>query len=311
MKKILTFKGFETLNERILIPSDEDKRLKEEVFPKISEILKDKSLWMPYGLWVDFTVMGNPIRNSIPTVPFKYKMASGEEAEVKFLVTNSSVVKEPAIFFQRNPQNLEDNLIVINGDASDRLLRNGGRSLLSTLKHELIHAKDPGVNQYKYSEKHFPSNPAKYREKYYETKPEGLAFGGQFIEQVKDRLDEFLEESPLTEERIKALNSVLNTLATRTTGSLHPVNYSKEVSNFLKYDESFSKIKDLLAKDPGFDTSPLGTPISKLKDAGNPEFQKFQKKLYQELIKIADKVNLLLSLEYPDIKGRIKISSSL
>lgn len=307
MKKILTFKGFETLNERILIPSDEDKRLKEEVFPRISEILKDKSLWISYGLWIDCTLMGNPIANYIPFIPFKYKMASGEEAEVKFLVSNSSVIKDPAAFFPRAPDNLKDNLIVVNGDSAESLLREEGRYLLTVLKHELIHAKDPGLNQYKYSEKHFPSNRDKYREKYFETKPEGLAFGGQFIERVKDSLDYFLEEG-LTEERIKTLNSVLNTLATRTTGSIHPINYSKEVSNFLKYEGAFGRIKNLLSKDPNLDLSP---PISKLKAAGNPEFQKFQKKFYQELLKIADKVNLLLSQEYPDIKGRIKISSSL
>jgi len=306
MKKILSFKGFETLNERILIPSDEDKRLKEEIFPKVMEMLKDKSLWTTKEQWFDYVIMGDPIENSIP---FKYKMADGREAELGFFVSDSSVVRETAGFFHVIPEDLKDNLIGVNGDESDRLLRNEGRLLLSTLKHELIHAKDPGVNQYEYSEKHYPKNRAKYLEKYYGTKPEGLAFGGQFIEQVKDALEDFLKED-LTEEKIKTLNFVLNTLATRTTESIAPVNYSKEVSKFLKYDKSHNKIQDLLKTNPDLDTTPLASPISKLKAAGNPEFQKFQKKLYQELLKMADKVNLLLSQEYPDIKGRIKISSS-
>jgi hypothetical protein len=308
MKKILSFKGFETLNERILIPSDEDKRLKEEVLPKLVAMMKDKSLWTTFEQWVNYIYKNYPIENSIP---FKYKMASGEEAEVIFFVGEFSIFgKTSATFNPKDPQNLKDNLIGVNGDESDRLLRNEGRLLLSTLKHELIHAKDPGVNQYKYSDKHLPRKYSKYRENYFKTKPEGLAFGGQFIEGVKDRLDDFLEESPLTEERIKTLNSLLNTLATRTTGSIHPVNPSKEVSGFLKYDQSFKRIQDLLKANPNLDTTPLASPISKLKAAGNPEFQKFQKKLYQELLKIADKVNLLLSQKYPDIKGRIKISSS-
>ena len=308
MKKILSFKGFETLNERILIPSDEDKRLKEEVFPKLVAMIKDKSLWTTREQWVNHIKNNSPIENSIP---FKYKMASGEEAEVRFFVGEDEVfTKATATFYREDPQDLKDNLIGVNGDLSDILLENNGRFLLSTLKHELIHAKDPGVNQYKYSDKHLPRKYSKYRAKYYETKPEGLAFGGQFIEGVKDRLDQFLEESPLTEERIKNLNSVLNTLATRTTESIHPVNYSKDVSSFMKYDQAFARVKDLLAKDPNLDPILVSSKISRLKAAGNPEFQKFQKKLYQELIKIADKVNLLLSQKYPDIKGRIKISSS-
>jgi hypothetical protein len=308
MKKILSFKGFETLNERILIPSDEDKRLKEEVFPKLVAMLKDKSLWTTLPQFLDHRHKNYPIENSIP---FKYKMASGEEAEVRFFVGEDEVFRKAyATFYPRIAQNLKDNLIGVNGDESDRLLRNEGRGLLSILKHELIHAKDPGMNQYDYSEKHKPKNKAKYREKYYETKPEGLAFGGQFIEEVKDALDDFLKESPLTEEKIKTLNSVLNTLATRTTGSIHPVNPSKEVSSFLKYDNSFKRVKDLLAKDPNLDPILVSSTISRLKAAGNPEFQKFQKKLYQELLKIADKVNLILSQKYPDIKGRIKITSS-
>ena len=319
MKKILSFKGFETLNERILIPSDEDKRLKEEVFPKLVAMLKDKSLWTTWEQWryrnsnlgkprIDHRHKNYPIKNSIP---FKYKMASGEEAEVRFFVGQSSIFRNAAAtFYPEDPQDLKDNLIGVNGDESDRLLRNEGRLLLSTLKHELIHAKDPGVNQHRYSERHNPRKWDKYREKYYENKPEGLAFGGQFIEDMKDRLDQFLGESPLTEERIKTLNSVLNTLATRTTGSIHPVNYSKEVSSFLKYDNSLKRVKDFLAKDPNLDPILFSPKISKMKAAGNPEFQKFQKKLYQELLKMADKVNLILSQKYPDIKGRIKISSS-
>ena len=78
----------------------------------------------------------------------------------------------------------------------------------------------------------------------------------------------------------------------------------------MKYDNSFKRVKDLLAKDPNLDPILVSSTISRLKAAGNPEFQKFQKKLYQELLKIADKVNLLLSQKYPDIRGRIKITSS-
>jgi hypothetical protein len=51
--------------------------------------------------------------------------------------------------------------------------------------------------------------------------------------------------------------------------------------------------------------------LKNIKNEKNPEFKKFQKKLYQVLVEIARETNLLLSQKYPDIKGRIKISSSL
>jgi hypothetical protein len=50
--------------------------------------------------------------------------------------------------------------------------------------------------------------------------------------------------------------------------------------------------------------------LNALRDSKNLEFRKFQKKFYQEIIRIAAETNSDLSAQYPQIKGRIKVSAS-
>ena len=421
MKKILTFKGFETLNERILIPSDEDKRLKEEVIPKIFDLLGYKSRWVTHQQLEDLIKNKTPL----PTesfVPFKYKMATGEDSEVKIIVPEFMLPDKKGGFMAVDRKDLKDNIIRINGPyykkngvyfpfseypiyvkknpddwkkeieeqselpAEQRsfpfqriktlesfkqfekdVKKSGGlenyymsvlpmvkeinpypdyadkikkamipelpkiqknidklyseienvnkinsekeKDLLSTLKHELIHAKDPGLKQYKYSEKHLPRG-EKYHEKYYETKPEGLAFGGEFIEEIKDRAQEFVKDG-MTEEKVKTLNTVFNSMTTNLTELIDSP--QGEMTKFLKYDSRNEVIKQ--KKEMYFSDSKelkhFNHALKNIKNEKNPEFKKFQKKLYQVLVEITRETNLLLSQKYPDIKGRIKISSSL
>jgi hypothetical protein len=296
MKKILNFSSFEDLNERILIPPDEDRRLKDEILPKIKVMLADNSLWTTEFELVQDVKSKSPLKNSIP---FKYKLASGEEAVVHFFVLFSLQDRNLAIFLPLERENLKDNLICIDSSASRTVNSiEGERTLLSLLKHELIHAKDPGLNQYGYSNFDLPREKSEYRTKYYKTKPEGIAFGGQFLEEIKDRVEGFVQGG-MTEEKVQTLNSVLNDLA---NGYIDPSDLSPETIEFLNYSKEIEN--SLWAKN-----NSIGR-LKALRDNQNLEFRKFQKKFYQEIIRIATEINSDLSAQYPQIKGRIKVSAS-
>ena len=358
MKNLLNFISFEALNERILIPPDEDRRLKDEVLPKIKDILADKSRWMT---WVEFNkhiklmdyLKENPdatfpeakkfieedhlksksisirqqsgwklsqedfeeAKKSEPelknTIPFNYKMSSGEEATVRFLVLR--YIDSLAAFHPMERGNLKDNLILINAESQLGSQTVGSpeveRNLLSAIKHELIHAKDPGANQYKYSNFDHPRKREEYREKYFKTKPEGIAFGGQFLEEIRDRTREFVRGG-LTEEKVKTLNSVLNDLA---NGFMDPSDLSPETIEFLGYSNEINYGQDFQPPrwaPPNWTEKNTINRLKSLRAQGNLEFRKFQRKFYQEIIRIAAEINSDLSAKYPQIKGRIKISSS-
>ena len=297
MKKILSFSGFEALNERILIPPDEDRRLKDEILPKIKVMLEDNSLWT-----TEPELEEDVKSNSIPknSIPFKYKMASGEEAVVHFFVLFTISWRFRALFLSMDKKDLKDNLIGINSDLSLTLnSTEGEKALLSDLKHELIHAKDPGLNQYQYSNFDRPRNKEAYRKNYFKTKPEGIAYGGQFLEEIKDRVEEFVQGG-LTEEKVQTLNSVLNDLS---NGYIEPSDLSPETIEFLDYSKDIEN-SIWIGKSNSIRALKL------LRDSQNLEFRKFQKKFYQEIVRIAAEINSDLSTKYPQIKGRIKVSAS-
>ena len=310
MKKILSFSGFEALNERILISPDEDRRLKDEVLPKIKAMLADYSLWTA-GLKPSF--IGSEGESLIPknSIPFKYKMASGEEAVVHFVVVVSpSKRRFNAMFLPLDTKDLKDNIIGINSDLRDTLYNYGTqiptdnsakaeKDLLSHLKHELIHAKDPGLNQYQYSNFDHPKNYEAYLKRYLKTKSEGIAFGGELLEYIKDRVEEFVQGG-LTEEKVQTLNSVLNDLA---NGYIEPSDLSPETIDFLDYSKDIEN-SIWIGKSNSI------RAVKALRDNQNLEFRKFQKKFYQEIVRIAAEINSDLSTKYPQIKGRIKVSAS-
>ena len=304
MKKILSFSGFEALNERILIPPDEDRRLKDEILPKIKVMLEDNSLWTTVQELLQCAKSNSIPKNSIP---FKYQMASGEEAVVHFFVWPDEMSN--GAFIALDKKNLKDNLISISSAKNlDSIEKE--KYLLSIIKHELIHAKDPGLNQYQYSNFDRPRKQIDYRVNYYKTKPEGIAFGGQFLEEIRDRVEQ-LVQGGLTEEKVKTLNSVLNDLA---NGYIEPSDLSPETIDFLDYSKDIDRSTNPFTPNrENLRWNTMNNSISRLnalRDSKNLEFRKFQKKFYQEIIRIAAETNSDLSAQYPQIKGRIKVSAS-
>jgi hypothetical protein len=130
------------------------------------------------------------------TSPIKYKMASGEEASFTPIIYNEG--DSLAGFFRQNENDLNDNYLGINynyyGAAYDGYLvnvwkdltgDNPDEDLLTSIRHELIHAKDPAVNHKLLKAKYDSSDPAVY----YGGWDEFPAQTGEFLEVIKNRTE--------------------------------------------------------------------------------------------------------------------------
>ena len=143
-------------------------------------------------------------------------MASGEEASFTpyIYISNDNTT---AHYLTNVENDLNDGLIGINANifypAYERSLEGVWKKLtgdnpddymLSVLRHELIHAKDPGVNNHYIKAKYNLSDPATY----YGGWIEFPAQTGEFFEAIKNRSWEYLREADDSEklkERIQKL----------------------------------------------------------------------------------------------------------
>lgn len=119
----------------------------------------------------------------------KYKMSSGEDAEVDVYYSDTDQ-SEDGSYDAKNLTNLEDNIIIIQKHPFAKA--DNSEPIKRTLTHELIHAKDPKLNH-----KHKNATPSDKpkgdkqaadaeptEEEYYSSNEELLAFGGQLNEAI-------------------------------------------------------------------------------------------------------------------------------
>jgi hypothetical protein len=165
------------LNEGIISLTPQDESIVKQLVPIYIKALKNRN-----------------INNSL-TAPIKYKMASGEEAEFIPYVYNIRD-NSAAHFNRRDEKNLKDNLIGVNysyyGPAFNGMLGKiwskftgdtPEESLLSAIRHEMIHAKDPAANNHRLNSKYDPKDMASY----YGSWIEFPAQTGEFFEVIKNR----------------------------------------------------------------------------------------------------------------------------
>jgi hypothetical protein len=167
----------EKLDEGIISLTPQDESIVKQLVPIYIKALKNRN-----------------INNSL-TTPIKYKMASGEEAEFIPYVYNIRD-NSAAHFDRKDEKNLKDNLIGINynyyGPAFNGMLEKiwskftgdtPEESLLSAIRHEMIHAKDPSANNHRLKSKSDPKDMASY----YGGWIEFPAQTGEFFEVIKNR----------------------------------------------------------------------------------------------------------------------------
>lgn len=153
---------------------------------------------------------GTPSKQSMEGVAvMPFTSADGKPGKVSFYVDHKGKPGNLGYYDKKKINDLEDDIIVLNGPFftpaysaikdfvfSKVTGENPDKFLLDTIKHELIHVKDPGVNQKHLKEPYDSKNP----ELYYGSWTEFPAQTGEFLEAISAHAEEKLRNNPNDKE---------------------------------------------------------------------------------------------------------------
>jgi hypothetical protein len=272
----------------ISLTSDEKKQI-DKVIPRIIDAIKNPS--------------------TSPVDYITYKLADGNPGMVTIYVLDDD--RSSGGYFNANdPNNLKDNNIVIQsyslspyfkdwdeGKPSTQttdLAKEGIGIIKRTLTHELIHAKDPALNN-RYMKEPYDSSK---EEIYYKSWTEFQTMTGQFFEAIKDSVDKIMNNDPTSSE-IELINRSLSDLLDFFSGK--EKNISNETKEFITYTPQtkniFQKISSFMDKitltssltRKLFDT--YINYLNKIKKYNPEGYKEFLKDLYKNIDTIKDKIN--------------------
>jgi hypothetical protein len=299
MKYLMTFESFvsktklDLLNEgRITLTPAEENELRKLV-PIAIQGIKDRK--------IDTRLAG----------PIKYIMASGEEASFYFEIYYDDWGGSQASFFKEDPNDLHDNIIGINyyyfGPAFEGTLQkiwskitkdSPNEALLTCLRHELIHAKDPVANHHKLK---IPEDYYEIESAYYGSWHEFPTMTGEFFEILKNRTDDSIRSSRDMSKTATELQfyfkDILN-FYSKADQSFDPKTWKWIASENRNAVQKF--VKDIVSFGGNFLTpawsqgnllGKFSEKIKKIKYYNRDGYKKFQKELYKLIQELTDKVN--------------------
>jgi hypothetical protein len=243
----------------------------------------------------------------------KYKFADGEDGEAK-VVVGFIEGNAKGQFRTHDPKNRTDNWIIINqvyfsqffpssnsfSDFDQRLTiaatgneNTGIERLRQTLKHEVIHAKDPALNHHYLKEPYSSEDEAIY----YGSWAEFQTFTGQFFESLVSGTDRVLNKTDNPED-IKKIEKALSNILQYFAGKTKTINLdTKEFIDGTGSRNFFQKIFNFLnqtvrmPKDSDYALSEYLTYLAKIKQYNPEGYKEFLKDLYKTIKSIEEKVN--------------------
>jgi hypothetical protein len=173
--------------------------------------------------------------------------------------------------------------------------KNAGIEFLrTTLKHELIHAKDPAENQ------HIPKNPEKYSydpEVYYKSWAEFQTYTGELFELIISGVDRIMKSNP-SDADIKKIEIALDDLLNYYSKEEKSRKIERGTIDFIQDNESrndFQKAFKFLSDFVGIsDRNPLSRSlddISKIKKYHPEAYNEFLKDLYKTIDQCKNVIN--------------------
>ena len=292
-------KLLDIIEEGTLTLTPEERQQLETIIPEIIEIIKTKNIPSSGQVW------------SAGKISYIY--SDGEKGEVEIGV--GAIDKNAkGQFSTYDKNNRTDNWIFINQiyfkqffpgpnsfqDFDQRLYKTvtgnentGIERLRQTLKHELIHAKDPALNHHYLKQAYDPNDEAIY----YKSWAEFQTFTGQFFESLITGTDRVLNttNNPGDIKRIeKALSNILQYFAGKTKI------ISTETKEFIDGTGSrkfFQKIFNFVSQiirtpsDSDYALPEYLEYLSKIKQHNPEGYKEFLKDLYKTIKSIEEKVN--------------------
>jgi hypothetical protein len=173
---------------------------------------------------------------------------------------------------------------------------NAGIDLLrSILKHELIHAKDPAVNQKPLKEPYDSSKP----EIYYKSWAEFQTMTGQFFEAITSGIDRALNAGVSKYTLLRALDNILQYYAGK-------VNFiSEETNDFIQGTGNRNAFQSLIkfaasmivgSNKPAMNS--YASYISQIKQYNPEGYKEFLKDLYKTVDQAKDKLKTIKEMQY-------------
>jgi len=279
----------------ILLTSDERNQI-EEIIPKIVDVLSTKEIPTGKSEFID---------------SIEYIFADKTPGKVNVFVVNANEAYT-GMFITNDPKNPNDNSITINQRAFGGYFNPLGKlvfktqkflagdenaaisALRTTLKHELIHAKDPALN-HKYLKEPYGYEP----EVYYKSWAEFQTMTGQFFEAIISGVDKVLSSNP-TEKDIEKIENGLNNLLDIFSGK-NP-NLYQETIDMLQLTGTrnmFQQMTKNIQNNIGLPTNKAATIYFEFLDSirkYNPEgWKEFQKDLYKIIDQAKDKIKASVS----------------
>jgi hypothetical protein len=200
-------KYFNQLNEGHITLTPEEHKSVERAVKKMSQllsverswILKLKRLQLPGGQDKDFKYIKNIIDSGSSDIVYvdsiDYVTATGIKSKVGIYIV--LVDRFKGLYLPGNTSDSQDNIILINQEYS--------KELRTILMHELIHAKDPKLNQL-FTDK-FKKNA--FKKNYYKRRFEFEAFTGQLLNVISNSTYKFIKEGWSSKELKDIFDDIL------------------------------------------------------------------------------------------------------
>jgi hypothetical protein len=253
-------KNFNQLNEgHITLTSDEHKSV-ERVMKKLPQLMNGKLKILSVkdgGMVMKFKDIKNLIDTKSSDIVFvdsiDYVTATGVKSKVSIYIVNDTSDYK-AEYLMGDSKDSEDNIILINQNPynSDSL---SIQDLRVSLIHELIHAKDPKINQL-YTDK-FSKNT--FKKNYYKRRHEFEAFTGQLLNVISNSTYKFLKEGWSSKDLKEIFDDILEHFKDSRIDFIN--SFKKQNPDFMKTITTFRKL--------------VGRNIAETDDSRIPEIDKF------------------------------------
>jgi hypothetical protein len=282
------------LNEGTIQLTQSERDQLEDLMPKIISIIQG-----PIIDKTEFKVAGQ----------INYEFADKTQGKTMIYIGNDQP-NSNGYFQTQDPKNPEDNYIAIQQSNFLPYFQNilakgyntltgdknqGIELLRKTLKHELIHAKDPALNHRYLKEPYDPNKP----EVYYKSWTEFQTMTGQFFESITSGVDRIIKEDPSREnvDKIKKiLDEILNFYAGKSkTLSQNVMDFIQGTDKRNIFQKTIKSIENVLSNIVGMKVpnalDVYMIYINQIKKYNPEGYKEFLKDLYKTISEIKNKIS--------------------
>jgi hypothetical protein len=291
------------INEGSIRLTYKERQQVEEMLPKIIEVIGGEDLGA--GNYKEIGVV-------------RGVLANGNFLKTTVYVGVNIEAETAMGYFQRNkPYDLTDNIVVIQQRSYAKYFKEFSKYdnetkrfiiqlLRKTLVHELIHSKDPNLNQYsRENEKYLPDK----EEIYFGSRTEFVTMTGQFFEAILSGVDSSYKLKKTKEQILDALNNILMVYSGKEKiFNQNAKDFIQGNKNRTIFKEIINNIVDFLNK-PIFADNPAPVVVNntaietyayylKMIKKYNPkDYNRFLRELYKTINEAKDKTNQLSKLD--------------